>query len=180
MISGSESLHPSPKGPFPAAESYESDNWGPNPERPRLVAIGTVIEPVPVTGLAANFSPIPRMAPPPLGRLIAAEGLGVAPPLCCCGSVPWPCLLRSTDYSNGCAPLLTTVPLVEPELSVRRVRSAAQEWMARGHYPHLDHGGRNPGPAIEVPAVNTDPTSVKHRSVKEKSIVRTHRSTSLR
>jgi hypothetical protein len=29
--------------------------------------MGTVIEPVPVTGLAANFSPIPRMAPPPLG-----------------------------------------------------------------------------------------------------------------
>jgi hypothetical protein len=34
------------------------------------VGIGTVIEPVPVTGFAANFSPIPRMAPPPLGREI--------------------------------------------------------------------------------------------------------------
>jgi hypothetical protein len=32
------------------------------------VAIGTVIEPVPVTGFAANFSPIPRIAPPPLGN----------------------------------------------------------------------------------------------------------------
>ena len=32
--------------------------------------MGTDIEPVPVTGLAANFSPMPRMAPPPLGRLI--------------------------------------------------------------------------------------------------------------
>jgi hypothetical protein len=30
--------------------------------------MGTLIEPVPVTGLAANFSPMPRMAPPPLGR----------------------------------------------------------------------------------------------------------------
>jgi hypothetical protein len=30
--------------------------------------MGIVIEPVPVTGLAANFSPIPRIAPPPLGR----------------------------------------------------------------------------------------------------------------
>src|SRR5436190_702190 len=29
--------------------------------------MGTVIEPVPVTGLAANFSPMPRMAPPPVG-----------------------------------------------------------------------------------------------------------------
>jgi hypothetical protein len=29
--------------------------------------MGTLIEPVPVTGFAANFSPMPRMAPPPLG-----------------------------------------------------------------------------------------------------------------
>src|SRR4051794_12945375 len=29
------------------------------------------MDPVPVTGLAANFSPIPRMAPPPFGRLMA-------------------------------------------------------------------------------------------------------------
>ena len=34
------------------------------------VAIGTDIDPVPVTGLAANFSPIPRIAPPPLGSTI--------------------------------------------------------------------------------------------------------------
>ena len=32
--------------------------------------MGTDIEPVPVTGLAANFSPMPRIAPPPLGREI--------------------------------------------------------------------------------------------------------------
>src|SRR5271155_1234003 len=31
--------------------------------------MGTVSDPVPVAGLAANFSPIPRIAPPPLGRL---------------------------------------------------------------------------------------------------------------
>lgn len=30
----------------------------------------TVREPVPVIGLAANFSSIPRIAPPPFGRLI--------------------------------------------------------------------------------------------------------------
>jgi hypothetical protein len=37
--------------------------------------MGTVIEPVPVTGLAANFSPMPRTAPPPLGSEIAgADG----------------------------------------------------------------------------------------------------------
>jgi hypothetical protein len=35
------------------------------------VAIGTFIEPVPVTGFAPNFSPIPRIAPPPLGNEIA-------------------------------------------------------------------------------------------------------------
>src|ERR1043165_4896671 len=30
--------------------------------------MGTLTDPVPVTGLAANFSPMPRIAPPPLGR----------------------------------------------------------------------------------------------------------------
>ncbi len=30
--------------------------------------MGTLNEPVPVTGLAANFSPMPWMAPPPLGN----------------------------------------------------------------------------------------------------------------
>jgi hypothetical protein len=32
------------------------------------IARGTVMVPVPVTGLAANFSPIPRIEPPPFGR----------------------------------------------------------------------------------------------------------------
>src|SRR5437773_10489692 len=70
-MDGSERLQPKPNGPLPAPESYESENCGPKPERPGLVAIGTVIEPVPVTGFAANFSPIPRIAPPPLGSEIA-------------------------------------------------------------------------------------------------------------
>jgi hypothetical protein len=35
--------------------------------------MGTDIDPVPVTGLAANFSPMPRMAPPPFGTLIARD-----------------------------------------------------------------------------------------------------------
>jgi hypothetical protein len=41
--------------------------------------MGTLSEPVPVTGFAVNFSPMPRIAPPPLGsvrvgicRLLAA------------------------------------------------------------------------------------------------------------
>ena len=32
--------------------------------------MGTLMEPVPVTGLAANFSPMPRIAPPPFGSEI--------------------------------------------------------------------------------------------------------------
>jgi hypothetical protein len=67
VIDGSERLQPKPNGPLPAPESYDSDNWGPKPERPGEVKIGTLIEPVPVTGFAPNFSPIPRLAPPPLG-----------------------------------------------------------------------------------------------------------------
>ena len=51
--------------------------------------MGTVIEPVPVTGLAANFSPMPRMAPPPLGRDMvgaSARAVGVAGS---CMASPW-------------------------------------------------------------------------------------------
>jgi hypothetical protein len=74
-MDGSESDHPKPKGPLPDPESYESESCGPNPERPGLVGIGTAIDPVPVTGLAANFSPMPRMAPPPFGRLITGAAV---------------------------------------------------------------------------------------------------------
>src|SRR5262245_55013057 len=47
--------------------------------------MGTDIEPVPVTGLAANFSPMPRMAPPSFGSEIgpvfgADAGGEFAPP----------------------------------------------------------------------------------------------------
>jgi hypothetical protein len=37
--------------------------------------MGTDNEPVPVTGFAANFSPIPRIAPPPVGKLRAGSGV---------------------------------------------------------------------------------------------------------
>src|SRR6266699_1328057 len=70
VMAGSERLHPKPNGPLPAPESYESESCGPKPDRPGLVEMGTLIDPVPVTGFAANFSPMPRMAPPPFGRLI--------------------------------------------------------------------------------------------------------------
>src|SRR5262245_43721157 len=48
--------------------------------------MGIVIDPAPVTGLAANFSPRPRIAPPPLGSdseggLIRNESAGAAPSL---------------------------------------------------------------------------------------------------
>jgi len=75
-----------------------SDSCGPNPERPGLVAIGTVIEPVPVTGFAANFSPMPRIASPPLGRemegaeiwkLSLPPALPFEPPACCFCSLCW-------------------------------------------------------------------------------------------
>src|SRR5713226_3414029 len=70
VIEGSARLQPKPNGPFPEPESYDRDSCGPKPERPGEVKIGTVKEPVPVTGLAANFSPIPRIAPPPLGSVM--------------------------------------------------------------------------------------------------------------
>ena len=56
-IDGSQRCHPKPKGPLPAPKSYAREGCGPNPERPGLAWRGTASEPVPVTGLAANFSP---------------------------------------------------------------------------------------------------------------------------
>src|SRR5215207_9693576 len=85
-MAGIEKLQPNPNGPLPEPESYERESWGPKPERPGLVAIGTLMEPVPVTGLAANFSPMPRIAPPPLGKEI--EG---AEKLDCSGGLLFSC-----------------------------------------------------------------------------------------
>ena len=73
MIVGIERLHPRPNGPLPDPESYESESCGPNPERPGLAGSGTDNDAVPVAGLTANFSPMPRIAPPPLG--IEIEGI---------------------------------------------------------------------------------------------------------
>jgi hypothetical protein len=58
---------------LPEPESYESASWGPNPERPEAQGIGRLIEAVPVTALTENFSPRPRMAPPPWGSPIAED-----------------------------------------------------------------------------------------------------------
>src|SRR5947207_826691 len=63
--------NPSPNGPLPVPESYRRLRIGPNPDRPGLSGRGTVRVPVPVAAFAANFSPIPRMAPPPLGRPVS-------------------------------------------------------------------------------------------------------------
>ncbi|GAB7549938.1 hypothetical protein CS8_096510 [Cupriavidus sp. 8B] len=65
VIDGRERLHPKPNGLLPALESWENASRGLRSERPGLAALGTDIEAV--TGLAANFSPIPQIAPPPLG-----------------------------------------------------------------------------------------------------------------
>lgn len=54
----------------PEPESYMRLSCGPNPDLPGLMARETVIAPVPVTGLAEYFSTMPRIAPPPLGRLM--------------------------------------------------------------------------------------------------------------
>src|SRR5216684_6342768 len=70
-MDGNERCQPNPKGPLPEPESYVSESCGPKPERPGDAAMGTDIEPVPVTGFAANFSPTPRIAPPPFGSDIA-------------------------------------------------------------------------------------------------------------
>jgi hypothetical protein len=62
-----EAFYPRPS----AAQNSQAHLWGrrPNPDRPGDAKTSTVTEPV--TGLAANFSPTPLMAPPPFGRVVA-------------------------------------------------------------------------------------------------------------
>ena len=48
--------------------------------KPRLVAIGTVIDPVPVTGLGTNFWSVPGIATPPAGREMKGIDPADAPP----------------------------------------------------------------------------------------------------
>src|SRR5271165_1916632 len=67
VIDGWERFHPIPNGPLPSPESYDKESCGENPDLPGVRAIGTDREPVPVTGFAENFSPMPRIAPPPFG-----------------------------------------------------------------------------------------------------------------
>ncbi len=73
-IAGAERLQPRPNGPLPLPESYDSESAGPNLDRPGDAKIGTDIDAVPVLGLTPNFSPMPRIAPPPLG----SDRLGAA------------------------------------------------------------------------------------------------------
>src|SRR5215211_1898003 len=47
------------------------------PGRPGLVASGTLSDPVPVAGLTPNFSPMPRIAPPPLGKETLGSGVAL-------------------------------------------------------------------------------------------------------
>lgn len=44
---------------------------GPKPDWPGFIAMGTAMEPLPVTGLAANFSSMLRIALPPFGVKLA-------------------------------------------------------------------------------------------------------------
>lgn len=47
---------------YPAPELKLTESWGPKPERPGLVPMGTDMDLIPMTGLAVIFSPTPRTA----------------------------------------------------------------------------------------------------------------------
>src|SRR5215212_6108921 len=66
-----DKVHPQPNEPLPAPESQASASRGPKAERASLVLCRKPCKPVPVTELTENFSPIVRMAPPPLGSDMA-------------------------------------------------------------------------------------------------------------
>lgn len=110
VIDGSSTLQPRPNGVLPAPESYDSASWGPKPERPGLAGRGMVSDPVPVTGLAETFSPIPRTAPPPLGS-VTAGGAGTpagAPGARACDPVPG--ALEPPGGSGPCSSGLSAGP----------------------------------------------------------------------
>lgn len=62
VIRGSERFQPRSNGPLPTPESYVRAGSGTKPDRLGFVARGTEIEPVPVTGFAANFANSPNRA----------------------------------------------------------------------------------------------------------------------
>jgi hypothetical protein len=73
--------------------------------------MGTVSDPVPVTGLAPNFSPLPRMAPPPFGSWIEGartcpSEAGVSSALVISPRGCWAIMAQSTylstQYDTGC------------------------------------------------------------------------------
>ena len=75
FIEDKPKFHPKPKVPFPAPELYERANEG---VTPRDFEKGRGIEnaAVPLTALTENFSSMPLIAPPPLGRV--NEGISIA------------------------------------------------------------------------------------------------------
>jgi hypothetical protein len=90
--------------------------------------IGTDIEAVPVTGLAANFSPMPRIAPPPFGREIVGAATAK--------------LLAGLSESPGAAQcrILKVAFSAQPKLSVpRRVRALFLRRAHRRRRPLRQH-----------------------------------------
>ena len=71
-IDTSERRHPNPKGSLPSPESSVSASDGPQAVRLGEKDWGTLSEAAPVRALAENFSPVDRIAPPPLGRVMNA------------------------------------------------------------------------------------------------------------
>lgn len=76
VIDGEDRLHPTPNGPFPLPESYDKEICGVNPDLAGLRGTAIERDPVPVRALVENFSPMPRMAPPPFGSEICGGANG--------------------------------------------------------------------------------------------------------
>ena len=70
---GSSRPQPKPNGLLPSPESYATCKCGPKAERPLAVGIGMLAEAVPEVARTENDSPMPLIAPPPLGRLIVGR-----------------------------------------------------------------------------------------------------------
>src|SRR5882757_9809071 len=68
-IAGMDILHPRPNSLFPDPELYDSCRDGTFSLRAGAEGRGMLRAPVPLTAFTENFSSMPLIAPPPLGRV---------------------------------------------------------------------------------------------------------------
>src|SRR5215211_6345657 len=114
--------------------------------------MGTLIEPVPVTGLAENFSPIPRMAPPPLGSDMEGGDNWVLP------TVPPPAPSCARPGSPSVSPLGSREVVSDRSAANIKLFLGSIRWLQETSYLSCSRGCRLP-----VETYASSPSSLRIR-----------------